>query len=745
MDLPTSRVVLAFLGAAALMLQGLPASAVTLPPPPPPFSRPVVTAFPGTPFVTCLQGQFEAPLTAPSDPQHWFLRPTATGPLTLEVRAVAINPVDESGSIMADLFDVGTGTRIGGVTVAHPTGAAPAGSANVMRFSAPVNAGARYRLEVRRGPASIAGTREAHHYRLGFSGVAVEVGANTPALPNALEGDKQLFHINVDAGEILELRLDNPLAPTPVGPQSSTLELRDDFGVLLRSVVGGTLPYSLRHGPFATGGSLRVIIQANHHYTFTKGSGTDQGLYFDACPPAVQEPPPNRPPTVSLNAPDRIFEGSRVLVGALASDPDGDQLSTGWDWDEEFVPSADGRNATLFAGDGPRTATVTVTVIDGRGGKASASRTITVDNLPPSAVLNLDGNSSDALRLNEGSSFTIALRNPTDPSPVDTSVGFSYAFDCGAGNGYTDTSVGNEIRCSTTDNGTRTVRAKIRDKDGGSREYVGTVEVVNVAPTVGAISAPLDPIKVGTTISASAPFTDPGSGDTHTGNINWGDGTISPTTITNSFSPENSSDRIASGTHTYTAAGVYTLVLGILDDDQQSLGIPDDQPRTSTFQYVVVYDPQAGFVSGSGWIDSPAGALTADPNATGRATLGFVSRYVAGSTTPKGSIRFQLRASSSYNTEASTERLRFQSDALAWLVVSGGRAQFQGTGTANGVGGYRFIATAVDGQFSPENSSDRFRMKIWNDQGVLYDNELGIPDDQPITTSLRAGNIVIHK
>ncbi len=41
----------------------------------------------------------------------------------------------------------------------------------------------------------------------------------------------------------------------------------------------------------------------------------------------------------------------------------------------------------------------------------------------------------------------------------------------------------------------------------------------------------------------------------------------------------------------------------------------------------MVYDPDDGFVTGGGWIDSPAGACQPDPNLSGKATFGFVSRY----------------------------------------------------------------------------------------------------------------------
>ena len=55
-------------------------------------------------------------------------------------------------------------------------------------------------------------------------------------------------------------------------------------------------------------------------------------------------------------------------------------------------------------------------------------------------------------------------------------------------------------------------------------EYTVTVQVDNVAPSVGEITAPLDPVDVNTAINASADFTDPGSGDTHTAEWDWGDG-----------------------------------------------------------------------------------------------------------------------------------------------------------------------------------------------------------------------------
>jgi hypothetical protein len=38
--------------------------------------------------------------------------------------------------------------------------------------------------------------------------------------------------------------------------------------------------------------------------------------------------------------------------------------------------------------------------------------------------------------------------------------------------------------------------------------------------------------------------------------------------------------------------------------------------------FLVVYDPDVGFVTGGGWIDSPESAYMPDPSLTGRANFG---------------------------------------------------------------------------------------------------------------------------
>ena len=159
--------------------------------------------------------------------------------------------------------------------------------------------------------------------------------------------------------------------------------------------------------------------------------------------------------------------------------------------------------------------------------------------------------------------------------------------------------------------------------------------------------------------------------------------------------------------------------------------------------FVVAYDPDGGFVTGGGWIWSPEGACQldwCDENTTGKANFGFVSKYKQGATVPTGQTEFQFKAGD----------LNFHSDSYHWLVVAGAKAMYKGVGTINGSGNYGFKLTAIDAEINDNDSfdTDRFRIKIWDkDDGdfVVYDNEMGIPDDEDPTTEIGGGSIIIHK
>lgn len=252
--------------------------------------------------------------------------------------------------------------------------------------------------------------------------------------------------------------------------------------------------------------------------------------------------------------------------------------------------------------------------------------------------------------------------------------------------------------------------------DGQVDSNVATVTItvlpVNDPPAVSPITAPMDPAPVNTTVNASATFTDVDLADSHEAAWDWGDGNTSTGTLDGSGG--------VAGSHVYTAAGVYTVGLTVADAAGAA--------ATAIFEYVVVYDPAEGFVTGGGWIDSPAGAYKDDTNLSGKASFAFVSKYKRGASVPTGNTAFEFE----------TGGLEFASDTYNWLVVNriGTYAQFKGSGRLNGVDGYKFMLWAGDSE------PDTFRIRIWTEDAVgmetvVYDNG----SDQAIG----GGSIVVHK
>jgi PKD repeat protein len=224
-------------------------------------------------------------------------------------------------------------------------------------------------------------------------------------------------------------------------------------------------------------------------------------------------------------------------------------------------------------------------------------------------------------------------------------------------------------------------------------------------------------------VELSVSFLATGSAAEQLVSFTWDDGAVT------SIAPQATG--IATAEHTYTSAGVYTVGVSVQDraGDRAS-------PH---FELVVIYDPTAGFVTGGGWIQSPAGALRADPQATGKATFGFVSRYARGATVPSGKTEFKLHSAI----------FHFRSTQYQWLVVAGAKSQYKGSGTVNGAGSFNFLLTATDGALQGGGGQDRLRLKVWDPQtgDLVYDNAAGSSNDldQANPQAIGGGNIVIQR
>lgn len=259
-------------------------------------------------------------------------------------------------------------------------------------------------------------------------------------------------------------------------------------------------------------------------------------------------------------------------------------------------------------------------------------------------------------------------------------------------------------------------------------DLAGTVfGMFDSTPQLLSVAGPLDPVPLGAWAQMNVAAAVVGEPTAATITFGWGDGIADTWDVT--------SDPWQSVEHLYAAPGVYTVTVSVTDEAGDT--------ATGTFQYVVVYDPDGGYVTGGGWIWSPPGAF--HPNLadlaglTGKATFGFVARYRKGANVPDGNTEFHFNAGD----------LNFKSTAYQWLVVAGSRAQYKGTGTINSEGAYGFMLTAIDGQLQGPAQPDRFRMKIWDTatSTVIYDNLAGSGDDAELgdATVLGGGSVVIHK
>jgi hypothetical protein len=485
----------------------------------------------------------------------------------------------------------------------------------------------------------------------------------------------------------------------------------DGSGLAYSTFLGGEGTDQANGIAVAPGGDAYVTGSTDFTFPTTAGAFDTSGNGgIDAWIAKLATAAPNQPPTVDAGLDASINEGETFASSGSFSDPDSSSWTATVDYGDGSGVQSLALNGNTFAlshlYDDDGIYTITVSVTDNQGASGSDPTVVTVGNVAPAATF------AAGSPIVEGNSSALSLSDPADAS-ADTAAGFRYSFACDGldaslASTYAAAGTNASSSCVFADDGTYTVKGRIFDKDDGAATYAAAVVVQNAPPEVGPILAPTAPVPVGTTVNASAPFTDPGVLDTHTAVVEWGDGTSS-----NEMVAVHAGSGTASGSHVYATPGVYTVTLTVTDDDGGS--------DAELYQYVVVYDPNGPSVRGRGAIISPAGGYVADPSLTGEAVFGFSSDYRRGATIPSGHTRFRFRLAD----------FTFVSRDYDWLVVAGARAQFKGTGEVNGSGSFGFLLTAVDGDLPGGGGVDRFRIKIWDKATgkVVYDNGLGAADD----------------
>jgi hypothetical protein len=434
----------------------------------------------------------------------------------------------------------------------------------------------------------------------------------------------------------------------------------------------------------------------------------------------------NVAPAVEISGiPESNPEGTAIDLNSSVTDPGvNDTFTYEWTVKKNGIDyGTTGTNTSFsFTPDDNGSYVVSLKVTDDDGGVGSTSQTIDVTNVAPT----MSNISVTPGTVNEGGSVTVS-GNISDPGSADS---FELTVTWGDGSAASTTSLpaGSTSFSLThtyaddnptgTPSDTNNISLSVKDKDGGIGTGSASVVVNNLAPSL-TITAPADGAlyALNTSISLSGAFSDAGTLDTFSCSVDWGDGVTAAGTLTAGG---------CSASHAYGAAGVYNVKMTVNDDDTGS--------EVKTVM-VVVYDPSAGFVTGGGWIDSPAGAYKPDESLSGKATFGFVSKYQKGASVPTGNTEFQFHAGG----------FKFHSTAYEWLVVntSGTNAQFKGSGLINGApdpngSAYKFMLWATDGATS--GGPDTFRIRIWWEDATgehdIYDNG--------VAQALGGGSIVVH-
>lgn len=243
--------------------------------------------------------------------------------------------------------------------------------------------------------------------------------------------------------------------------------------------------------------------------------------------------------------------------------------------------------------------------------------------------------------------------------------------------------------------------------------------------TQGPISSPTAPApaEVGTPITVAVELSDATTGGSPVVSYEWFINGVSQGTV--AVSPA-----ITVNTTRTVAAQASPTVLDVCFEARDVYG--NTGPRSCVA--AVWYDPSAGFVTGGGWIESPAGAcrkLAICNDVVGKANFGFNSQYKRGSSVPEGNTQFTFSAGN----------VNFHSTSYDWMVIAGSQAQYRGSGTLNGVAGYEFRLTAVDGGFNKGKNPDTFRIQIWDRTGGEVS---GLVYDNGSLQVIGGGNIVIH-
>ncbi|MBI4234012.1 MAG: carboxypeptidase regulatory-like domain-containing protein [Chloroflexi bacterium] len=189
---------------------------------------------------------------------------------------------------------------------------------------------------------------------------------------------------------------------------------------------------------------------------------------------------------------------------------------------------------------------------DGDGIGAACDPGDVPPNQPPTNV-----NAGGPYSVPEGGSVTLSgLASDPDNDPL------TYAWDLDSNGSYETAGQSVAFSAAGLDGpSSKTVGLRVCDDDNVCVTSSATVSITNVAPTVNA--GPDASVSSGQSYAVSSTFTDPGTTDTHTSTVNWGDGSLVQSVPVSQGAGSGS----LSASHTYFTLATYTIKVCVKDDD----------------------------------------------------------------------------------------------------------------------------------------------------------------------------------
>jgi PKD repeat protein len=282
------------------------------------------------------------------------------------------------------------------------------------------------------------------------------------------------------------------------------------------------------------------------------------------------------PKVTLLDSNDReVDEGSTHTYTFTVTDPGADTFSrvdgypdcdsegsNGSYVDGSYAQTEHGGSFQCFFPDGPKSAHVTIKVVDDDGGSGADSESVQivqVANVAPNVTAAAD-QSSD-----EGEDHSFDLGSFTDDGANDGP--FHVKVDWGDGSAeqpLADSATKGPLGSTShiyVNNGTYTVKVTVTDKDGDSGSSTFKVTVKNVPPTVTAAANQTANEGASTSFNLGS-FDDPGANDNPWAvDVDWGDDTPHGTFN----APATGS--LGSLSHTYADNRTYTVTVKVTDKD----------------------------------------------------------------------------------------------------------------------------------------------------------------------------------